>query len=507
MKSLYVLPLFVFICSALHSQNIGIGTTTPHTDALLHVDLGTSTTKGLLVNGTYNVASTVPNLGAGSRLTFYPGWAAFRAGRVDGSQWNFTNVGLSSTAFGYNTIAVGQYSTALGHTTTASGGNSFATGFHTTASGTTSFTAGALTIAASQNCMAVGSTTRARGYHSFSGGLGTVAKGFASMAIGMFNDSVIFINETAPVTGSPLFMIGNGTADNARSNALVVLSNANTGIGTSAPQRKLHVFNGSYGGSSPNANSHFILENSTHNYLSILAPSASEKGIIFGDELNENDGGIFYSGAANGLQFRTNGNVTRMALSNAGNLSIDGTTISFGSAEQFSDGGSSAIASNSDLLPLTDNTRRLGNSTTRWTEVWSVDGTINTSDAREKENIRALGYGLKEIMQLKPAMFNWKNRASEGDKIGLMAQDLQKVLPEVVRAWEYRQDAENGEKKKVQAVRLGVMYADMVPVLVKGMQEQQAIIEALKKENEDLKARLERIEKLLANGERSDKGL
>ena len=134
----YFLLLCCFISFNSYSQNVGIGTATPHADALLHVDLGTSTTKGFLVSGIYNVTSTVPNFGGGSRLTFYPGWAAFRAGRVDGTQWNDANVGLNSVAMGYNTIASHQYSTAFGSGTTASGGNSFATGFGTIASGTTS---------------------------------------------------------------------------------------------------------------------------------------------------------------------------------------------------------------------------------------------------------------------------------------------------------------------------------------------------------------------------------
>ena len=84
-----------------HAQNVGIGTPTPDSSALLHVDVGSSTTKGLLVNGTFNLlTSTVPNLGAGSRMMFYPGKAAFRAGRVDGLQWDNANLGFYSFATG-----------------------------------------------------------------------------------------------------------------------------------------------------------------------------------------------------------------------------------------------------------------------------------------------------------------------------------------------------------------------------------------------------------------------
>ena len=109
-------------------QNVGIGTNTPNANALLHINTGASTTKGFLVNGTYNGSSTIPDLGAGSRMMFYPGKAAFRAGSVSGPQWDNSNVGLYSIAMGYNTTASGYYSTAMGQSTTASGPSSTAMG-------------------------------------------------------------------------------------------------------------------------------------------------------------------------------------------------------------------------------------------------------------------------------------------------------------------------------------------------------------------------------------------
>ncbi|MEP6514023.1 MAG: tail fiber domain-containing protein [Parafilimonas sp.] len=68
---------------------------------------------------------------------------------------------------------------------------------------------------------------------------------------------------------------------------------------------------------------------------------------------------------------------------------------------------------------------------------------MNTSDARGKTNIRDLNYGLKDIMKLRPVKFNWKNNADEGDKLGVIAQEIKKVLPEVVRDWEYEIDEVN----------------------------------------------------------------
>jgi hypothetical protein len=66
-------------------------------------------------------------------------------------------------------------------------------------------------------------------------------------------------------------------------------------------------------------------------------------------------------------------------------------------------------------------------------QAWSVDGSINTSDARDKKNIRDLDYGLKEVMQMHSVKFNWKNSEEKIDKVGLIAQELQKVIPEAVK--------------------------------------------------------------------------
>ena len=57
---------------------------------------------------------------------------------------------------------------------------------------------------------------------------------------------------------------------------------------------------------------------------------------------------------------------------------------------------------------------------------------------------------------------------------------MQKVLPEVVKDHEYRIDTA-GKTEKIPARHLGVMYADIIPVLIKAIQEQQQEIDALKK--------------------------
>lgn len=157
-----------------------------------------------------------------------------------------------------------------------------------------------------------------------------------------------------------------------------------------------------------------------------------------------------------------------------------GALIGIGTAEYIQDAGNNSLSFNEDVIPTTDNTWSLGNSSNRWIHLWATEGTIHTSDARDKTNIRALNYGLKEIMQLRAVKFNWKNNPEIGDKLGVIAQEIKKVLPEVVRDWEYKTDEQTGKKTKVPTEKLGVLYADIIPVLIRGIQEQQKEIEELK---------------------------
>lgn len=146
------------------------------------------------------------------------------------------------------------------------------------------------------------------------------------------------------------------------------------------------------------------------------------------------------------------------------------------------------------FMPMTDATLNLGQGTNRWNTLFASNGTINTSDAREKKNIQNIAYGLKEILQLRPVSFEWKKDDGSGTKLGLIAQELQQVLPETVRDWDWETN-EQGIRTKVTSPVMGVYYSDIIPVLVKAVQEQQDVIEKQKTEIESLKQKLEQQQK------------
>ncbi|RLA00113.1 MAG: hypothetical protein DRQ47_09980, partial [Gammaproteobacteria bacterium] len=88
----------------------------------------------------------------------------------------------------------------------------------------------------------IGQGTAATGAFSVAMGLNATAQPFSSTVIGSYN--VVSGNETSWVPTDPLFVVGNGTSDLDRSNALTILKNGNVGIGEDNPTVPLHVGDG-----------------------------------------------------------------------------------------------------------------------------------------------------------------------------------------------------------------------------------------------------------------------
>lgn len=112
-----------------------------------------------------------------------------------------------------------------------------------------------------------------------------------------------------------------------------------------------------------------------------------------------------------------------------------------------------------------------------WRAVYALNGTIQTSDARMKKEIADLRYGLRELMQLRPVSFEWKERGDGQQHLGLIAQETEKVIPEAV------------SREKNSDAPLGMNYTTLIPVVIKAIQEQQSSMTTLKNENEALQQR------------------
>jgi hypothetical protein len=113
-------------------------------------------------------------------------------------------------------------------------------------------------------------------------------------------------------------------------------------------------------------------------------------------------------------------------------------------------------------------------------------GTWGTSDARFKENIQPMTGLLAKVGQLRPVTFTWKKDAfpakdNPGEQIGLIAQEVEKVYPELVHT-----DARG--YKAVAYDKLGVL-------LLGAVKDLKAENEALKAQNAAILKRLEALEK------------
>tara|TARA_A100000164_G_C21906917_1_gene773537 strand:- start:564 stop:2099 length:1536 start_codon:yes stop_codon:yes gene_type:complete len=132
------------------------------------------------------------------------------------------------TAFGNSP---GSNSIGFGDASTASGSRSFTFGHQTTASGSNSIAFNYGTIASSNGTSAFGHGSEASGHWSTAMGFQTKASDYGSLVIGQYNSSgSSATSQNAFNAGAPVFVVGNGTANNAKSDAFKILYNGNTTV-------------------------------------------------------------------------------------------------------------------------------------------------------------------------------------------------------------------------------------------------------------------------------------
>ncbi len=147
-----------------------------------------------------------------------------------------------------------------------------------------------------------------------------------------------------------------------------------------------------------------------------------------------------------------------------------------------------------NLIPVKDDLYTIGTGALRWSAVYAESGTIQTSDVRMKKNIESLPYGLEDLLRLKPVTYQWKNKQNPKQQLGLIAQEVLTVIPEAVYATETIINDKTGETEQKAAETMGMNYSTLIPVLIKSIQEQQAMIDRLSSQNEQLHSRVTALE-------------
>jgi hypothetical protein len=445
----------------LKSGNTGLGTDTPN--ALLHTS-GTGTGEGnILFEGEYKFSDPgdPPAEGLGTRMMWYPDKVAFRVGFVNNNIWDKENIGYFSFASGQNTEASGDKSIAMGAFSKASKDNSVSIGSNCYSSGLGSFS-GAVNSSASGDYSvalgyqveahddyshAFGSQNDAYGEYSMTLGYGTITKSYAETALGLYNTSYTPNSTTEWNENDRLLVIGNGKDWDDESNALTILKSGKTGIGTDSPSELLHLYS------------------DANTKLRIAAGSSNIAEVNFFSETTYK-GAIGFNNTSDYLYIYQDGNY------------------------YFKDGklGFYNVSSPEYALDLPNYNISKGKGRAY---AWII-----YSDGRLKSNREKLSYGLNEIMQIEPVQyfhhFSQKDESgileilNEGNNdFGFIAQDMYKIIPEMV------------SKPEDDANELwGINYEKLVPVLVKGMQEQQEIIDEQNKKIEILETQNKKIEEL-----------
>jgi hypothetical protein len=221
-------------------------------------------------------------------------------------------------------------------------------------------------------------------------------------------------------------------------NGLIVLGNGNVGIGAGTPLLKLDVRDGTG-----------VSGSGGHVQIGAPDANADEKIIGFGDR---GCGTVF----------------TPSPCVSIGEQDADNRMV-LRAAESFRFSGG-------NVLPDIDGPQLLGAPFNRWGAVYAINGTIQTSDARLKQGIANLKYGLSQVMQLRPVSFQWKQGNDKRTHLGLIAQEVDAVVPEAV------------QKGGDAATPLGMNYSDLIPVLIKAIQEQQGTLERAQAEIKTLRA-------------------
>jgi hypothetical protein len=318
-------------------------------------------------------------------------------------------------------------------------------------------------------------------------------------------------------------------------------SSGNVGIGTSSPEGQLHLYGDSVGAPSADADD-LVIEKTGDTGLSILSTTtgriyfgdaaSNDQGSIryvhsdnsmrfetdsaermrldsSGNLLVGNTNTSLYNNSADAYGFvigssgtyQQSANNTVLAYFNRQNG--DGEIIQFrkdgATVGSIGVGNSSSVfdISGAATFPIrltgqnvsywvtsgafyagTDNARDLGTASFRWDDVYATNGTIQTSDANEKQDIDVLSDAEQRVALAAKGLlrkFRWKDAVAEkGDDarihFGIIAQDLQAAFAaEGLDAGDYAMfihttwtDEETGEEKS----RMGVRYSELLAFII-----------------------------------------
>ncbi|MEZ4722256.1 MAG: tail fiber domain-containing protein [Flavobacteriales bacterium] len=262
-------------------------------------------------------------------------------------------------------------------------------------------------------------------------------------------------------------------------------SNGNVGIGVTAPAEKLHI-SGNIRFEEDATATIYVEDQTTAsvngNSLHLEAGNGGTGGFgVSGGNVNFQAGDGYNAGGAG-----TGGHIQLIAGGNTLGNNSHGDIIMYTRNQ----------TTNVERFRLDGTNGNVGIGTATPAYTMHVNGSVagtsaytNLSDRRFKTNLQSIDNALAKVMQLTPYSYDWLREEypeinfEEGKGLGFIAQDVEAIIPEMVM--------------KDSSGVYSLQYSELIPVLTKAIQEQQALIEELSSSNQTQQRELNELKAML----------
>lgn len=265
-------------------------------------------------------------------------------------------------------------------------------------------------------------------------------------------------------------------------NQFVITDTGNVGIGTTNPYDKLEVKGGN-----------IMIRDPSASYVQlILLGSTTANNTIDFATAGGSRGRIIYDHSEDSMSFRTNG-MRRIKIDSSGNVGIGTpgtpspdkklTVVTSGTTGVYGETTYSGLYPNfggyfKALSSSGQGVRGYGGAYDFYAANSSSINYGSASSIRWKSNVRPIDDPLGKVLRLRGVYFNWDEEHGGEHDMGMIAEEVGEVLPEIV---EYEEDG---------VYTSGMDYSKLTPLLVEALKE-------LRSENQALKQRIEALERAI----------
>ena len=475
----------------INGGNVGIGQTSPTRP--LHIGTATTNGEAIRLDGNVSYGATISYSRGGSyNWNAGVGGASSSSSNIPASYWGIEDVSQSNAV----RLAIAHTTGNVGIGTTSPQKN-----LDITKSGNATFMmkgTGTANYAGSQLSLFAGTTSDV--FNSVMFAMDRATDGVGGIYLQRRDSSHAYKGTLFRYLDTQGWTFGTASSTTATNTTdhLRINSSGNVGIGTTSPNMKLNISHGDQDGLRFNCTS-----------------TTGEAFIDFGDSGDNDAGSIRYDHNDNSLAFRVNAS-ERARIDSSGNVLIGGTSasghgfnlevlndhafvkgpdgwdgngdkaiVALGSAVSNESFGCGYVYGTGLVLSTYKSSGggHFGSSTQNSLIIADTTGAASfindviafaSSDKRLKENVKPLDNALDKIEKINGVEFDWIDGKDEygnsvhsntGHDVGVIAQEVEKVLPEVVTT------RDNGYK--------AVKYEKLVPLLIEAIKEQQQQINKL----------------------------